>query len=46
MKKTVLICTLLIAVLAGFSAALADNTQDLINMVRTEAAATVVAEIQ
>lgn len=46
MKKTVLICTLLIAVLASFTAVFADNTQDLINMIRTEVAATVVAEIQ
>lgn len=37
---------LLTAVLLSFSAAFADNTQDLINMVRTEVASTVIAEIQ
>lgn len=46
MKKAVLICTLLIAVLFSSSAVFADNTQDLVNMIRTEVAATVVAEIQ
>ncbi|MBR6091143.1 MAG: hypothetical protein IKP86_14485 [Anaerolineaceae bacterium] len=46
MKKTVLLCTLLIAVLFSFSAVLADNTSDLIDMIRTEVASTVVAEIR
>ncbi len=45
MKKTIIICTLL-AVLLSFSAVLADNTADLIDMIRTEVAATVIAEIQ
>ena len=46
MKKLVLICTLLLAVLFSFSAVLADNTEDLINMIRTEVASTVIAEIR
>jgi len=46
MKKNVLICTLLLAVLFSFSSVLADNTEDLINMIRTEVASTVIAEIQ
>ena len=46
MKKSVVICALLISILFSFSAVLADDTQDLINMIRTEVAATVVAEIQ
>lgn len=46
MKKTVILCTLLIAVLFSFSAVLADDTNDLINMIRTEVASTVIAEIQ
>ena len=37
---------LMIAVLFSFSAVLADDTQDLINMIRTEVASTVIAEIQ
>ena len=46
MKKIAVICTLIIAVLFSFSSVLADNTEDLINMIRTEVAATVIAEIQ
>ena len=46
MKKLGIIGMLLLTVLLGFSAVLADDTQDLINMIRTEVAATVVAEIQ
>ena len=46
MKKTVLICTLLIAILFSFTAVLADDTQVLIDMIRTEVASTVIAEIQ
>ncbi len=46
MKKTILICTLLFAVLLSFSAVLADDTENLINMIRTEVASTVIAEIQ
>ena len=46
MKKIAVISILLLAVLFNFTAIHADNTQDLINMVRTEVAATVVAEIQ
>ena len=46
MKKIAVICTLIIAVLFSFSSVLADNTEDLINMIRTEVAATVIAEVQ
>ena len=46
MKKIAVICILVIAVLFSFSSVLADNTEDLINMIRTEVAATVIAEIQ
>ena len=46
MKKIAVICILIIAVLFSFSSVLADNTEDLINMIRTEVAATVIAEIQ
>ena len=46
MKKIAVICALVIAVLFSFSTVLADNTEDLINMIRTEVAATVIAEIQ
>ena len=46
MKKTVLICTLLMAILFSFTAVLADDTQVLIDMIRTEVASTVIAEIQ
>ena len=46
MKKIAVICALVIAFLISFSTVLADNTEDLINMIRTEVAATVVAEIQ
>ncbi len=46
MKKIAVICTLIIAVLFSFSSVMADNTEDLINMIRTEVAATVIAEIQ
>mgnify|MGYP002860669450 CR=1 FL=1 len=46
MKKIAVICTLIIAVLFSFTTVLADNTEDLINMIRTEVAATVIAEIQ
>lgn len=46
MKKIVLICSLLAAVLFSFSAVFADNTQDLIDMIRTEVASTVIAEVQ
>ena len=37
---------LLAAVLFSFSAVLADDTNDLINMIRTEVASTVIAEVQ
>lgn len=46
MKKTAMICTLLLAVLFTFTSVFADNTEDLINMIRTEVAATVIAEVQ
>ena len=46
MKKFVLICVLMLAVMFSFSAVLADNTEDLINMIRTEVASTVIAEIR
>ncbi len=46
MKKFALICVLLTVVLFSFSSVLADNTEDLINMIRTEVAATVIAEVQ
>ncbi len=46
MKKTLIICSTLLAVLLSFSVVLADDTADLINMIRTEVAATVIAEIQ
>ena len=46
MKKTVLISTLLMAILFSFTAVLADDTQILIDMIRTEVASTVIAEIQ
>ena len=46
MKKTVLICTLLMAILFSFTAVLADDTQVLIDMIRTEVASTVIAEIR
>ena len=46
MKKFAIIGLLLVTVLVSFTTALADDTQTLINMIRTEVAATVVAEIQ
>ena len=46
MKKSFVICMLILAVMFSFSTVLADNTEDLINMIRTEVASTVIAEIQ
>ena len=46
MKKIAILSVLLIAVLFSFASVTADNTQDLINMIRTEVASTVIAEIQ
>ena len=48
MKKLFLICTLAAVVLFSFSAAFAQDTtlEDLINVVRTEVASTVIAEVQ
>ena len=46
MKKLFFIFTLAALVLFSFSTVLADNTQDLIDMIRTEVASTVIAEIQ
>ena len=45
MKKIAVTCILVIAVLFSFSSVLADNTEDLINMIRTEVAATVTHRI-
>ena len=46
MKKFATITLLLTAVLMSFSAVLADELTDFVDMIRTEVAATVIAEIQ